>query len=135
MQKLFLLLLFALCFGINVTKAQENYDSDTQKYIEITFKGGFDNIILQMGSKLTDSEFQEYLPEANASVDLLYKSMVPIYQSIFTHSEILEMLESLNTPIVQKMVKYQDQIQQNTGEIVAEWANQLIMIAKDISKK
>ena len=113
--------------------AQENseFKKETIEFIKLTgAASAFENAILQLGATVSEANKENYLKEANATMDGLYEKFAKLYMQEFTQSEIKELVAFYNTDLGKKLAEKQLGLTQKAMMFGQSWGMEVQAIAQ-----
>ena len=117
-----ILVLFSILFLSFNINAQDDFSKDTEKLVQIVSENAFKPYVAQFSSMIAEDKQEAFEQELKGTFPELYAEMSKIYMEVFTHDEILELLEFYETPIGKKLADKSGELGQKGMVAGQAWA-------------
>lgn len=111
-----------LLFTLSVNAQSEEFLKDTEKLVEIVSENAFKPYVTQFSTMVAEDKKEAFEQELDETFPELYVEMAKIYMEVFTHDEILKLLEFYETPVGIKLADKSGELGQKGMAAGQKWA-------------
>jgi len=118
-----LLVVLAILFlTVKVNSQNEEFTRDTEKLVEIVSENAFRPYVTQFSTMVAEDKKEAFEQELEETFPALFVEMAQIYMEVFTHEEILKLLEFYETPTGKKLADKSGELGEKGMAAGQNWA-------------